>query len=99
MPRRARQMAEANRGVGVKAVEDPGRTRRTIGASVTGASAAICSSGTPPRFNTEDETAEPSSEDLISPCPTLDATIVPITLRTHKPSTLLLQVIGVTLAP
>ena len=82
---------------GAEAEEDPGRTRCTIASRVTEASAGICSSGTPPRFSTEDETAEPSSEDLISPCPTLDATIVPITLRTHKRSTLLLQVIGVTL--
>jgi hypothetical protein len=54
---------------GAEAAEDPGRTRCTIGSRVTEASAGICSSGTPPRFSTDDETAAPSSVDLIAPAP------------------------------
>jgi hypothetical protein len=59
--------------VGIEGKEVPGRTRCTIGSRVTEASAGICSSGTPPRFSTDDETAELSSEDLISPCPIVRA--------------------------
>jgi hypothetical protein len=54
---------------GAEAEENPGRTRCTIASRVTEASAGICSSGTPPRFSTGDETAEPSSVDLIAPAP------------------------------
>jgi hypothetical protein len=68
----ARQIAEANCGVGTEA-EDPGRTRCITGTRVTGTRAGTCPSGTPPRFNTGDETAEPSSVDLIAPAPQLDA--------------------------
>jgi len=65
-------MDEAKDVAGAAATEDPVRMRCTIG-SVTEASAGNCSSGTPPRFSTVDETTEPSSEDLISPCPIVHA--------------------------
>ena len=68
--------------VGTDTGADPGRKRCTIGSSVPGASAGTCSSGTSPRSSTEDETAEPSSEDLISPCPIVRADTL-ITLGTQ----------------
>jgi hypothetical protein len=77
-------MDEAKDVAGAGAVEEPVRTRCTIGSRATEASAGICSSGTPPRFSTGDETAELSSEDLISPCPIVRAYTL-ITLRTHIP--------------
>lgn len=65
-------MDEAKDVAGAAATEDPVRMRCTIG-SVSEASADSCSSGTPARSGTDDETAEPSSEDLISPCPIVRA--------------------------
>ncbi len=75
-------MDDAKGVVGTDAEGDPGRKRCTIGSSVTGASAATCSSGNSPRSSTEDETAEPSSEDFISPCPIVRAYTL-ITLSTQ----------------
>ena len=77
-----RQIDDAKGVVGTEAGRGPGRKRCTIRSSVTGTSAGSCSSGTSPRSSTEDEPAEPSSEDLISPCPIVRAYTL-ITLSTQ----------------
>jgi len=65
---KCRQMQDPKVGAGTEEDWEPVRMRSTIG-SLSEARAGICSSSTPPRFSTDDETVEPSSVDLIAPAP------------------------------